>query len=101
MPHLPRIYDEPFADSSALPTYLVSKLARQSATVALSGDGGDELFAGYHHHFLGARLQRRVRAVPRFARGARGSRVAARPAHARTSARDSWRTIRSRAIATR
>ncbi|HEX6096069.1 MAG TPA: asparagine synthase (glutamine-hydrolyzing) [Thermoanaerobaculia bacterium] len=72
VPKLPRIYDEPFADSSALPTYLVSRLARQSATVALSGDGGDELFAGYHRHFLGARLQRRVRAVPRFARGAAG-----------------------------
>ena len=65
VPELPRIYDEPFADSSALPTYLVSRLARRSATVALSGDGGDELFAGYHHHFLGRRLQRRVRAVPR------------------------------------
>ncbi len=72
VPELPRIYDEPFADSSALPTYLVSKLARRTATVALSGDGGDELFAGYHHHFLGARLQRRVRSVPRFARGALG-----------------------------
>jgi asparagine synthase (glutamine-hydrolysing) len=72
VPKLPRIYDEPFADSSALPTWLVSKLARQSATVALSGDGGDELFAGYHRHFLGARLQRRVRAVPRLARGAVG-----------------------------
>ena len=68
VPQVPEMYDEPFADSSALPTYLVSRLARQSATVALSGDGGDELFAGYHHHFLGARLHRRVRAVPRFAR---------------------------------
>ncbi|HEX6087693.1 MAG TPA: asparagine synthase (glutamine-hydrolyzing) [Thermoanaerobaculia bacterium] len=72
VPQLAKIFDEPFADSSALPTYLVSRLARQSATVALSGDGGDELFAGYHHHFLGRRLQRRVRAVPRFARGATG-----------------------------
>jgi asparagine synthase (glutamine-hydrolysing) len=72
VPQLATIYDEPFADSSALPTYLVSRLARQSATVALSGDGGDELFAGYHHHFLGRRLQRRVRAVPRFARGVTG-----------------------------
>ncbi len=72
VPELPRIHDEPFADSSSLPTYLVSRLARQSATVALSGDGGDELFAGYHHHFLGRRLQRRVHSVPRFARGAAG-----------------------------
>jgi asparagine synthase (glutamine-hydrolysing) len=68
VPELPRIYDEPFADSSAIPTWLVSRLARPTATVVLSGDGGDELFAGYHHHFLGARLQRRVRAVPKFAR---------------------------------
>jgi asparagine synthase (glutamine-hydrolysing) len=72
VPELPRIHDEPFADSSSLPTYLVSRLARQSATVALSGDGGDELFAGYHHHFLGRRLQRRVHSVPRFARSTAG-----------------------------
>jgi asparagine synthase (glutamine-hydrolysing) len=76
---MPRIYDEPFADSSSLPTYLVSRLARRSATVALSGDGGDELFAGYHHHFLGARLQRRVRAVPSFARPTLGRLLRAIP----------------------
>lgn len=64
---LPRLvwhYDQPFADSSAIPTYLVSALTRQHVTVALTGDGGDELFGGYER-FTGAGLLRRLQRVPR------------------------------------
>ena len=64
IPRLPELFDEPFADPSQLPTYLVAGMARRHVTVALSGDGGDELFGGYGYYVSTPRLRRWLSSVP-------------------------------------
>ena len=79
LPGLASWYDEPFADSSQIPTYLVSEMTRRDVTVALSGDGGDEVFAGYNRHVSAPALWRRVGTWPRPLRAALASLLRALP----------------------
>ncbi|MCS6854253.1 MAG: asparagine synthase (glutamine-hydrolyzing), partial [Elioraea sp.] len=79
VPRLPDLYDEPFADPSAVPTAVVCRLARTQATVALSGDGGDELFSGYRRYVVGLEVWRRVQGIPHPLRRLAGTLLARLP----------------------
>ena len=82
VPQLTEIFDEPLADPSGLPTLLVSQLARRDVTVALCGDGGDELFGGYNRYVYGLRVVPRALQIPRVVRRSIGAGLGCVPASA-------------------
>lgn len=80
IPRLSSLYDEPFADSSQIPTFLVSRLARKHVTVSLSGDGGDELFGGYNTYFMVMQIWKTLGWLPQWGRTALARILAHTPA---------------------
>lgn len=81
IPQLANLYDEPFADVSQIPTYLVSKLARQHVTVSLSGDAGDELFCGYNRYLLSNKVWRYLKKMPLWSRKLLSNSITIIPPH--------------------
>jgi asparagine synthase (glutamine-hydrolysing) len=88
IPMLPRMYDEPFADSSQIPTHLVCRAAREHVTVALSGDGGDEIFGGYNRYFWGPRIWNHVSWLPYPVRRSLGAAISTIPVQSWDAAND-------------
>lgn len=80
IPQIPQLYDEPFADVSQIPTYLVSRFAKQSVTVALSGDGGDEMLGGYNRHIIVPALWQKIGWMPQPLRAALARLIHSQPA---------------------
>jgi len=96
IPELPLIYDEPFSDSSQIPTYLVSKLARESVTVSLSGDAGDELFGGYYSYAMVRKCWSAIGVLPAFSRKLLRQTVEALPAYGSSSGRNGHKNLGDR-----
>jgi asparagine synthase (glutamine-hydrolysing) len=95
IPLLPDLYDEPFADSSQIPTYLVSRAARQHVTIALSGDGGDELFGGYNRYFWGPKIWDRFALLPHPLRQGLGKVILSVPLSVWDTAGSKYNRLRS------